>query len=278
MVNRLWRHLFGRGLVATPDNFGAEGDRPSHPELLDHLALRFIELDWSVKAMLRELILSRAYRQASGWNEEAFLTDPDNRLLWRANKRRLDAEAIRDAMLRVSGELDTEPPRGSLIADLGERSVSIIGFARGVSPDLDGSLHRSVYLPVLRDRLPDVLDLFDFAEPSYVTGDRDTTNVPLQALYLLNSDFVMQRADALAARVLDQVAGQFPQDDAPTAAERAVVPAFELVHGRAPDSAEAGLAATFMRQMTGDESLTLEQIVAAYCQSLLASAEFRHLD
>ena len=284
MVNRLWRHLFGAGLVATTDNFGAEGERPSHPELLDHLALRFIELDWSVKAMVRELVLSRAYRQASHWREQAFLTDPDNRLLWRASKRRLDAEAIRDAMLWVAGELDPEPPRGSLVADLGERSVSIIGFARGVSPDLDGSLHRSVYLPVMRDRLPDVLDLFDFAEPSYVTGDRDTTNVPLQALYLLNSDFVMQRADALAARVLDAIdggsgnGGDGPEDAGAAAAERAIAPAFAMAHGRRPDPEEEQIAAAFMRRLAADDSLTLEQTIAAYCQSLLASAEFRHLD
>lgn len=277
MVNRLWRHLFGRGLVITTDNFGAEGERPSHPELLDHLALRFVELEWSVKAMLRELILSRAYRLASGWNEKAFLTDPDNRLLWRANKRRLDAEAIRDAMLHVSGELDTEPPRGSLVADLGERSVSIIGFARGVSPDLDGSLHRSVYLPVLRDRLPDVLDLFDFAEPSYVTGDRDTTNVPLQALYLLNSEFIMARADALAARAL--AAAEVSATDADSAAAvRTIVPAFRMVHGREPGAEEVALAEEFLRAAGADGSLTLEQLTAAWCQSLLASAEFRHLD
>ena len=282
IVNRIWRHLIGQGLVRSTDNFGAEGDRPSHPELLDHLALEFIARDWSVKSMIREIALSRSYRQASTWRKQAFLQDPDNHLLWRGNKRRLEAEAIRDAMLHVSGDLDSEPPQGSLIATLGERAVSVIGFAREVKPDLDGSTHRSVYLPVLRDRLPDILDLFDFAEPSYVTGDRDTTNVPLQALYLLNSEFVMQRAASLAHRALaaaDQAHDAHPShkltiDRLQAAAARA----FALTYGREPDADESLLAAEFLTTLTATDELNRMEILTAYCQSLLAAAEFRHLD
>ncbi|MEX2559704.1 MAG: DUF1553 domain-containing protein, partial [Pirellulales bacterium] len=184
MANRVWRHLFGAGIVRTVDNFGFSGERPSHPELLDHLAVRFVADGWSVKKLVREIALSRTYRQASTYDEDAFRADPDNRLLWRAAKRRLDAEAIRDAMLVVSGELDAARPAGSLVArHIGDRPISLIGLDASLPADLDGSLHRSVYLPVLRDRLPEVLDLFDFAEPSLVSGDRETTNVPLQALY-----------------------------------------------------------------------------------------------
>ncbi|MFO0843082.1 MAG: PSD1 and planctomycete cytochrome C domain-containing protein [Gemmataceae bacterium] len=188
MANRVWRHLFGAGIVRTTDNFGFSGDRPSHPELLDHLALRLTAGGWSVKKLVREVVLSRAYRQASTFDRDAFRADPYKRLIWLAAKRRLDAESIRDAMLVASGELDPGRPAGSLVArQIGDRPISLIGLDSRIPTDLDGSRHRSVYLPVLRDRLPDVLDLFDFAEPSLVTGDRETTNVPVQALYLMNS-------------------------------------------------------------------------------------------
>ena len=116
MANRVWRHLFGAGIVRTVDNFGTSGERPSHPELLDQLAVRFVADGWSVKKLIREIVLSRSYRQSSTYDENAFRTDPENRLLWRAAKRRLDAEAIRDAMLAVSGELDAARPAGSLVA------------------------------------------------------------------------------------------------------------------------------------------------------------------
>ncbi len=134
MANRVWRHLFGAGLVRTVDNFGFSGERPSHPELLDHLALQFVDGGWSVKTLVREIVLSRAYRQASTYRADAFQKDPDNRLLWRANKRRLDAEVIRDSMLAVSGQLDTTRRPGSLVAELGGQSVSLIGFNQGCRP------------------------------------------------------------------------------------------------------------------------------------------------
>src|SRR4029453_10444137 len=117
------------GLVRTVDNFGATGETPSHPELLDTLAIRFVADGWSVKELVREIVLSRTYRQASTYREASFQIDPDNRLLWRANKRRLDAEAIRDAMLAASAELDERRPQGSLVAKLiGDRPISLIGL------------------------------------------------------------------------------------------------------------------------------------------------------
>jgi hypothetical protein len=261
MVNRVWRHLFGTGLVATVDNFGVSGERPSHPELLDTLAVKFVAERWSVKKLVRELALSRTYRQASTYREQAFKTDPDNRLLWRAAKCRLDAEAIRDAMLVVSAELDEARPPGSLVArKIGDRPISLIGLDASLPADLDGSLHRSVYLPVLRDRLPDVLDLFDFAEPSLVTGERETTNVPVQALYLMNSPFVQARAKALAARLTREV-----QTD-----DERIKRAFLLCFGRPPDADEAKIAASFLSNN--------QNALATFCQGLLATAEFRNLD
>ncbi|MEX2117968.1 MAG: PSD1 and planctomycete cytochrome C domain-containing protein [Pirellulales bacterium] len=278
MTNRVWRHLFGAGIVRTVDNFGFSGERPSHRELLDHLAVRFVADGWSVKKLVREIVLSRTYRQASTYHEAAFRADPDNRLLWRAAKRRLDAEAIRDAMLVVSGELDAARPAGSLVArHIGDRPISLIGLDASLPADLDGSLHRSVYLPVLRDRLPEVLDLFDFAEPSLVSGDRETTNVPLQALYLMNGSFVQSRARALAERLIREA-----DDD-----EQRIRRAFLLCFSREADADEAKMAAAFLEQgknLAGDEDAggdgqqARRRLLAAYCQALLSTAEFRNLD
>jgi len=264
MANRVWRHLFGTGLVRTVDNFGFTGERPSHPELLDHLALKFMAGGWSVKELIREVVLSRSYRQASTYRADAFEKDPDNRLLWRANKRRLDAEVIRDSMLAVSGLLDTSRRPGSLVAELDGPSVSLIGFNTKLPADLDGSHRRSVYLPALRDHLPDVLEHFDFATPTLVTGDRDVTNVPLQALYLMNGAFVQDQAAALAQRVMKEQ---------PTEAKR-IRRAFTLCFHRPPDAAERKLAETFFQSAPGDEA----KLMAAYCHALLSSAEFRNAD
>ncbi|MCB1229483.1 MAG: PSD1 domain-containing protein [Verrucomicrobiae bacterium] len=269
MVNRVWSHLFGAGLVNTVDDFGHTGAAPSHPELLDYLALRFRENGWSVKTLVREMVLSRTYRQSSGWRADCFEKDPDNRLLWRIPRRRLDAEEIRDSMLAVSGELDPSPRAGSLVAELSSQSVALIAFNQSLPDDLDGSLHRSIYLPVLRDRLPDVLKLFDFAEPSLVTGSRDTTNVPPQALYLMNSDFIRARAEGLAKRLKSDA------DDREGQIDRA----FELCFNRAPTVEEKALVAGFFETpIKGIAESEKDETLIAFCQALLASADFRIAD
>lgn len=271
MVNRVWTHLLGAGLVETIDDFGRTGAAPSHPELLDHLALRFQEEGWSVKTLVREIVLSRTYRQASTWREEAFQKDPDNRLLWRLPKRRLDAEVIRDAMLAVSGELDLSPRPGSLVAELTSQSAGMIGFNKAIPEDLDGSTHRSVYLPVMRDQLPDVLRLFDFAEPSLVTGKRDSTNVPPQSLYLMNSDFIRARAAALAKR-LSQEAG--------SEGERVSI-AYQRCFNRAPNEEEKRLVDAFFHEPIpegADPETEADKRLVDFCQALLASADFRISD
>jgi len=260
MANRVWQHLFGAGIVRTVDNFGFSGERPSHPELLDHLALKFMDGGWSVKALIKEIVLSSTYRMASTYQAAAFNQDPDNRLLWRVNKRRLDAEVIRDSMLAVSGLLDTSRRPGSLVAELSGQSVSLIGFNQAVPVDLDASHRRSIYLPVIRDHLPDVLEQFDVANPNLVTGDRDVTNVPLQALYLMNGPFVQEQATALAQRI--------------QASPDRVRVAFQLCFNRPPDAKEQQLAEAFFQTAAGDES----KLLAAFCQSLLCSAEFRNAD
>lgn len=269
MANRVWHYLLGAGIVRSVDNFGMSGEPPSHPELLDLLAIHFVEDGWSIKKLVRRIVLSRTYRQSSAYDANAFVVDPDNRLLWRIPKRRLDAECIRDAMLAVAGELELVRPEGSLVAKLiGDRPISLIGLDKKIPDDLDHSLHRSVYLPVLRDRLPDVLDLFDFAEPSLVTGARETTNVPLQALYLMNSPFVTGRAKALAARMRQESSQP----------ELQIRHACQLCYGRDPDSAElTDMVAFLAHPPVAEPANSLDQL-EALCQALLVTAEFRIVD
>ena len=164
-------------------------------------------------------------------------------------------------MLAVSGKLDTTRRPGSLVVELDGQSISLIGFNTKLPADLDGSRRRSIYLPIIRDHLPDVLEQFDAANPNLVTGDRDVTNVPLQALYLLNGPFVQEQAAALAARVIKEKATQ----------REPISRTFELCFNRLPDAAERKLAAHFFSSTPKDEAALL----TAYCQSLLASAEFR---
>lgn len=266
-VNRIWKHLFGQGLVSTVDNFGTTGNPPSHPELLDTLAVEFVEDGWSLKRLVRSIVLSRSYRQTSTFDPVAFEKDPENTLFWRMPKRRLEAEAIRDAMLLASGELDHARPDGSLVATLiGDRPISLIGLNKKLPRDLDGATYRSVYLPVIRDRLPGVLELFDFAEPSLVTGQRETTNVPVQALYLMNSSFVQDRARALASRLEKETENE----------SDFVENAFRLCFTRKPDADEKERSLEFLRQQaaSGDREITM----LSFCQALLSTAEFRNLD
>ncbi len=269
-VNRVWLHLFGRGLVRTPDDFGRNGEAPSHPELLGHLAVRFMADGWSVKRLVRELVMSRTYRLSTASEPAAYAADPDDVLLWRARPRRLDAEAIRDAMLSASGELDPRPLHGSMVAQAGD--VFVGGRFRPERFNTPSN-RRSLYLPVVRDAVVDALEVFDFAEPSLVVTARDETNVPAQALYLMNSPFVMDQSRALARRILD----------APGGSERGrVVLAHRLVLGRTPDESEIVRALGYLgRESTepgpGGRPAGPEAAWTLFAQSLLATAEFRYL-
>jgi hypothetical protein len=269
MVNRVWLHLFGRGLVASPDNFGTSGTPPSHPELLDYLAVTFQEDGWSVKKLIRRLVLTRAYQLASKPNAKNIETDPDNVYLWRAAKTRLDAEALRDSMLAISGQLDPTPLKGSLLARSGE-GYTIGGGKFGADPKF---AHRSVYLPIVRNGLPDVLSLFDFPDPSLVCGQRATTTVPSQALYFLNNPWVMRQAEATADRLL---ALKLAERDGLNAA-------YVLCYGRPATDRELTAAAAFLgnyaKSLGAGATPTAQQHRAAWTafyQALFASAEFQH--
>jgi hypothetical protein len=278
MVNRVWRWHFGRGLVATPDNFGRLGERPSHPELLDWLAAEFVASGWSLKQLHREIMLSAVYQQTSevrGQGSEAGeeSVDPQNRLLWRANMRRLDADELRDAMLFVGGQLD-ETMGGTLLA-LENRAF----FFDHTSIDETSydSRRRSVYLPVVRNHLADSFTLFDYADAAVPTGDRPTSTVASQALYLLNSDFAATSAAAFARRVL-----QMPLAND----HERVGAAMALAYGRPPREGECRGAVQFLDYCAselpkgGAESPADTQRLECwrlFCQTLLMSNEFLYV-
>ncbi len=277
MVNRVWYHLFGRGIVETVDNFGSLGEEPSHPELLDYLAVRFMDQGWSLKKTVRELVLSRAYRMASEHDADNYAKDPGNRYFWRMNRRRLDAEAIRDATLAVGGTLDLARPVGSPIANL--TTATEIG-RRGSIEDLSDSVahHRSVYLPLIRNGMPEVLAVFDVADPSLIVGQREVTTVATQALFLMNSPLVRKQAQEAAKRVTSSTSD----------ADRGVEAAYRLILQRPPSSDELRLGVQFVAaygqmaggQVAGQEkssSPSTDAAWAALCQSLISSAEFRYL-
>ena len=201
MVNRLWHHLFGRGIVASTDNFGVMGSPPSHPELLDYLATQFMRDGWSVKKMIRAMMLSQAYQMSSSAGDgDAERADPDNVLLHRANLRRLEAEAIRDSILSVSGRLDET---------IGGPSVDVYltpfmeGRGRPSSGPLDGAGRRSVYLAERRNFLSPMMLAFDQPTPFSTMGRRSVSNVPAQALILMNDPFVLEQANLWARHTLD---------------------------------------------------------------------------
>ena len=184
IVNRVWYHLFGRGIVSTVDNFGTTGDAPSHPELLDHLATRFIRDGWSIKRLVRAIVLSRSYQLGSKTTAKHLAADPANALVWRHSPRRLDAAEMRDAMLSAAGGLRDQRPRGSPIADLKMIEIRDNGpEARALLEKADASRDRSVYLPLLRGITPRALEAFDPVDQTLVTGQRQITTVPAQALY-----------------------------------------------------------------------------------------------
>jgi hypothetical protein len=207
-VNRIWQKLFGEGLVRSVDYFGTRGERPTHPELLDHLAARFTREGWSQKQLIRALVLSRTYRMSSGPDALSARRDPDNRLLWRMNRQRLDAEALRDAMLAASGELKPCDGGPALPLEYVENTGQL--QLAGVNPPSftlnrfrpEQEYQRTVYLPIIRAAQPApsrLRDVFDFTQPAQMAGRRPQTVVPTQALFLLNAELVRKRAAALTA-------------------------------------------------------------------------------
>jgi hypothetical protein len=268
MVNRVWQYHFGNGLVRTPNDFGTRGERPTHPELLDHLAARFIAGGWSLKALHRTIMLSAAYGMSSGASERGLEVDADNRLLWRFPRRRLSAEELRDSVLAVSGALDRTPGGAHPFP-----AENTWGFTQHAPFIADYPTNkRSVYLMIQRIRQQPLLALFDGADPNTSTPARFATTVPTQALFFLNSPFMDDQAKLLAGRVLGE-----PDDAA------RLTRAYRLLFGRAPTEGEHAAAKRFLAAYDAElagvaASERPATAWAAYVRVLLSTNEFLYVD
>ena len=260
LVNRIWQGHFGHGLVRSPDNFGHLGQRPDNQPLLDWLSLRFVADGWSIKQLHRRIMNSDAYRMSSiaeaGTRRKAGLSDPDNRLLWKMNRRRMHAEVLRDSLLALSGQLDEtmggQPIDARAFDNLSSKPRSTFGFDEP---------RRSVYLPVLRSAIYEVFQAFDFPDPAVPSGRRDETTVAPQALFLMNGQLVTGATRAMAVALQAE----------PTDADR-LARAYHLVLGRPPRQDEQRAWRTFLAGF--DEPLSAWQSV---CRVLLSSNEFVYI-
>ncbi|MGE5191795.1 MAG: DUF1553 domain-containing protein [Deltaproteobacteria bacterium] len=273
MVNRVWLWHFGEGLVRSPDNFGTLGERPTHPELLDWLARRFVEQGWSLKALHRLIMLSATYQMSTTANERAMQIDPENRLWWRMNRRRLEAEALRDGLLATTGDLD-RTMGGTMLPTKNHDYVT--GTGSRLPPNLYDSRRRSVYLPVVRSALYEVFQAFDFADPSVMNGRRDTTTVAPQALFMMNSPLVSQSTRAWAQRI---VQGAGPDDAARVQA------IYQQAYSRPATATEAARAVQFVEKYHAAQALrgtaAEEARLRAWqslCRAILSANEFVYIE
>ncbi len=257
LANRIWMQLMGRGIVPTADNFGVTGQAPSHPELLDYLAGEFIKGGWSAKKLIRRIILTRTYAMDSQVNDpKGRETDPENTLFWKAHRRALDVETMRDAMLVVSNELN--PERGGASLPKGFKSEFGYQFT---------TKKRSVYVPVFRNAGHEMFSVFDFANPNFTVGKRTVSTIPTQALFLTNSPLVREYAERAAEELL-----LWGGSD-----EERVVTAFRKTIGRKPSLSETRMALSFLREMGDTEQIDKAEAWAALQKSLFACVDFRFL-
>ncbi len=255
MANRVWHWLIGVGLVRTVDNFGTTGETPSHPELLDHLAVQFVQQGWSVKKLIREIVLSRTYRLSSTQIEQQ--TDPQNRLLAHMNRRRLDAESLRDTMLSVGGTLKLEMGGATFPANL----KTDVGF-QFQTP------RRSVYVPVFRSSLPEIFEVFDFANPSMVTGRREVSTVAPQALFMMNHTFVRTQARLAAEQLLAK---------ADLAVPDRIDHAYLQILGRHATETEVSLSQGFLESVSDTTEQAQVNAWTQMVQSMFLTIEFRYI-
>ncbi len=264
-VNRVWQHLFEEGIVATVDNFGTQGEVPSHPKLLDYLAVQLVRNGWSTKRLIRQIVLSQTYQMSCANLPAGEAIDPENRLRWRMPRRRLTAEALRDAILSVSGTL-THNRVKSLFPETAQNDTALQKTSLDV-PALLNPPFRSVYIPVLREegRNP-LLQAFDFANPSFPVGKRSRSILPTQALYLMNSEFVMEESAKAAQRLLREN---------PAATERDLLnQAWLRTLARLPDESERTMALDFLRRSEADAQ---SSAWSRLFHSLFASVDFKFL-
>ena len=265
MVNRIWQWHFGRGIVATANDFGRQGELPTHPELLDWLATEFVARNWSIKSMHRLMMLSSAYRMSDAYDEANANVDAENRYLWRMNRTRLDAEEVRDAVLACAGTLNAKAGGPPVIPPLAADEVNALGDTTQWPATLDSAeaLRRSVYMYVKRTfRLP-ILEMFDEPDTSLSCSRRDVTNVAPQALVLLNNEFVTARAREFAAR-LRKLGGDDPA--------AWVDGGWQIALGRPPSSAEHARALAMLEVPDKNRAL------AGFCLMLFNLNEFIYVD
>ncbi len=262
MVNRIWQHHFGRGIVATPSNFGVRGEPPTHAELLDWLAARFVASGWSIKAIHREVVLSETYQLSGDDDPQQAARDPDDRWLWRFPSGRLDAESIRDAMLAVSGRLDTGRPGRHPFPPIADWHWTQHDAFKTVY----ASNRRSVYLMTQRLIKHPFLALFDGPDTNTSTDVRSRSTVPLQALYFLNNPFVLECAEGLASRMI--AAGHDPA--------RRIALGFELAWGRTPDAGEIDRLLCYVRDAAG--AAPERDAWTSLARILLTANEFLYID
>ena len=254
MVNRIWHYLMGQGIVRTTDNFGLMGEDPSHPELLDWLSSEFSRDNWSVKNIVRRIVLSRAYRLASFGDSLGNKVDPENRLIWRANRKRLSAESIRDSILMASGRLNMR-----------QGGYTIKKFSQYDFGYKYNTIRRSVYVPSFRNTLMEIFEIFDVANPNIVTGRRSETTLPTQALYLLNSPFVNNESKLAGERIKKMKESDIGR----------IRTAYFLTLGRMPSSSEFELALKFVSKNTSNNQ---NNIWGSLIHSIISSVQFRYLD
>lgn len=258
MVNRLWHYHFGRGIVGTPGDFGFNGERPTHPELLDWLAAEFQRRDWSIKEMHRLIMLSSVYQQAARHDENAAAVDADNRLLWRMNRRRLAAEEVHDSLLAVSGSLDLTMGGPAYMPFRYQfRKSPLYDYFAGF--ELPERRRRSVYSFIVRSTPNPFMDVLDFPVPSACTPARMATSTALQSLSLLNDPFVIQQAEKFASRV----AAAHPSD-----VRSQVTEAYRLAFGRDPSEQETELGEQFIARHD----------LFRFCRTLFNANEFLYID
>ncbi len=268
IANRVWRWHFGKGIVSTPDNFGKLGAKPTNQPLLDWMAASLMEQGWSLKKLHRTILLSNTWQMSSEWNEKAATVDPENRLMWRTDVRRLDAESIRDSILAVSDGLDTKLG-GSLLTVNNREFVFNHESKDGVTYDFN---RRSIYLPVIRNHLFGMFMLFDYADASVLNGDRASTTVAPQALFLLNSHLVEDASQRMAEAILNQTA---------LTPEQKIEQLVLKTYGRSPSKMEINRSLQFLdeieRDLQNEEPDSVKRNHRAwqvFCQSVFASSEF----
>ena len=265
-VNRVWQHLFGEGIVATVDNFGTQGEPPSHPKLLDYLAVQLVQNNWSTKRLIRQMVLSQTYQMSCANLPAGEAVDPENQLRWRMTRRRLTAEALRDAILSVSGTLRHNRVE-SLFPETAQNDTALQKTSLDLSSLLNPPL-RSVYIPVLREEgRNSLLQAFDFANPSFPVGKRNRSVLPTQALYLMNSEFVMEESEKAARRLL--------RENPAATEENLLNQAWLQTLARLPDESERTMALDFLRQ--SESAVKPSAAWARLFHSLFASIDFRFL-